>query len=69
MGLERKKPIKIFNDGNNEIIFKPSTKKVVIGINIYSWHKSIYKSFSCSSEDEAKKLGVEYINKHKKLEL
>ena len=66
MGLEtkkRRKPIKILNDGFNEIVFKPNTNKVVIGINICSWNGSKYKSFKCKTESEAKKIGIEYINK------
>lgn len=68
MGLERRKPVKIFNDGNNEIIFKPNTRKVIIGMNIHSWYKATYRSFTCSNEDEAMKIGMEYIKQHNKWE-
>jgi hypothetical protein len=60
---KRAKPIKVLNDGFNEIIFKPHTKRVVIGINIHSWNGSRYRSFKCKTEDDAKKIGIEYVNK------
>lgn len=63
MEKTRKKPIKILKDGYNEIIFKPNTNRVVIGINIGSWNGSKYRSFKCKTEADAKKIGIEYINK------
>lgn len=61
---ERKKPIKILKDGFNSIIFKPNINKVVIGVNIDSWSGSRYISFKCKTLEQAKKIGLEYINKH-----
>lgn len=63
MDLKRKKPITILKDGVNEIIFKPSTKKVVIGFNVGSRFKHRYISFKCKSKEEAEKIGIDYINK------
>lgn len=63
MEKQRKKPIKILNDGFNEIIFKPNTNKVVIGINIGSWNGSKHRSFNCNNVADAKKIGIDYINK------
>ncbi len=64
MEKKRRKPIKILNDGFNEIIFKPNTNRVVVGINICSWGGARYKGFKCKNKSQAKKIGVEYINKH-----
>ena len=61
---KRAKPIKILKDSFNEIVFKPNTNKVVIGININSWKGKRYRSFKCKSKSEAEKIGIEYINKH-----
>ena len=58
---------KLYNDGYNKIEFKPNTKKVVIGINIASYHKARYRSFTVNTADEAFKKGVEYINQHNKV--
>lgn len=66
MESKRKKPIKILKDGYNEIIFKPNTNKVVIGINVNSWNGSKYRSFKCKTKEQAKKLGLDYINKYSK---
>ena len=44
---------KLYNDGYNKIEFKPNTKKVVIGINIASYHKARYRSFTVNTADEA----------------
>ena len=59
--------VKILKDGYNEIIFKPSTKRVVIGINVMSHFGARYKSFKAKTEDEAKTVGMDYLNKHSKV--
>lgn len=63
------KRVKIHADGYNEIIFKPSTKKVVVGINVSSWNGSKYKSFKSKNEDESMRIGIEYINKHSRVKI
>lgn len=61
--------IKLHNDGYNEIVFKPTTKKVVIGINIGSHFRAIYRSFKAKTQEEALKIGTDYINKISKVKL
>jgi len=61
--------IKLHNDGVNEIVFKPSTKKVVIGIDIHSWHKAKYISFKATTQEEALKIGKQYVNKKSQLKI
>ena len=62
MDIARKKTI--YKDGYNEVVFKPKTKKVIIGINIYSWNGSKYSSFKCDSEKKAIEISKSFINKH-----
>ena len=63
INTKKQKPIKLLNDGFNEVIFKPNTKKVVIGINIHSWNGSKYRTFKCDSKEKAIEISKDYINK------
>lgn len=58
---------KIYQDGYNEIIFKDTTKKVVIGINVMSHFGAKYKSINCKTESDALNKGKEYINKNSRV--
>jgi len=58
------KKIIIHKDGYNEVIFKPKTKKVVIGINVTSWNGSRYSSFKCDSKEKAIEIAKPFINKY-----
>jgi len=61
--------VKLYNDGYNEIVFNPSTKKVIIGINIMSHFGSRYRSFKAKTEEEAVKIGTVYINQNSKVKV
>lgn len=61
--------VKLHNDGYNEIVFKPTTKKVVIGINTGSFYGCKYKSFKADTKEKALEIGVDYINKKSKVKI
>ena len=60
---------KLYQDGYNEIVLKPTTNKVIIGINVSSYFKSKFRSFKCKTEEQALKIGVDYVNKNSKVKI
>ncbi len=58
--------ITLYNDGYNSIVFKHKSKMAVIGLNISSFFNSSHKVLKAETMQEAKKKGIEYINKFSK---
>ena len=53
--------IYLYKDDNTEVIFRPKTMKVIIGINKLSHFKSKYVSFNVKDENEAKFKAEDYL--------